>query len=53
MCGIFGIVHKNDNLLGPTLIDAGLRLSYRGYDSVGIATINELGVIDLRKMQEK
>lgn len=49
MCGIFGIVSKHDNLLGPTLIDAGLRLSYRGYDSVGIATINENGKIDLRK----
>ena len=49
MCGIFGIVSKQDKLLGPTLIDAGLRLSYRGYDSVGIATITESGVIDLRK----
>lgn len=49
MCGIFGIVSKRDKLLGPTLIDAGLRLSYRGYDSVGIATINENGIIDLRK----
>ncbi len=49
MCGIFGIVSKQDKLLGPTLIDAGLRLSYRGYDSVGIATINENGKIDLRK----
>lgn len=49
MCGIFGIVSKQDKLLGPTLIDAGLRLSYRGYDSVGIATITENGIIDLRK----
>ncbi|MBW6473150.1 MAG: glutamine--fructose-6-phosphate transaminase (isomerizing) [Anaerolineaceae bacterium] len=49
MCGIFGIVSKQDKLLGPTLIDAGLRLSYRGYDSVGIATITESGIIDLRK----
>ena len=49
MCGIFGIICKNDTLLGPTLIEAGLRLSYRGYDSVGIATINESGAIDLRK----
>jgi len=49
MCGIFGIVSKHDKLLGPTLIDAGLRLSYRGYDSVGIATITENGKIDLRK----
>ena len=49
MCGIFGIVCKQDKLIGPTLIEAGLRLSYRGYDSVGIATIAENGKIDLRK----
>ena len=49
MCGIFGIVCKQDKLIGPTLIEAGLRLSYRGYDSVGIATISENGKIDLRK----
>jgi glucosamine 6-phosphate synthetase-like amidotransferase/phosphosugar isomerase protein len=29
MCGIFGIVCKNNELLGPTMVDAGLRLSYR------------------------
>lgn len=49
MCGIFGIIYQNDRLLGPTMIDAGLRLSYRGYDSVGIAAINASGEIDLRK----
>ena len=49
MCGIFGIVCKQDKLIGPTLIEAGLRLSYRGYDSVGIATISKNGKIDLRK----
>lgn len=49
MCGIFGIVCKQDKLIGPTLIEAGLRLSYRGYDSVGVATIDENGKIDLRK----
>jgi len=49
MCGIFGIIFENDQALGPTMIDAGLRLSYRGYDSVGIATITENGKIDLRK----
>ncbi len=49
MCGIFGIIFEKDQTLGPTMIDAGLRLSYRGYDSVGIATITENGRIDLRK----
>ena len=49
MCGIFGIVTKNEEKLGQLLTDAGHRLSYRGYDSVGIATINQDGTIDLRK----
>lgn len=49
MCGIFGIIVENDQSLGTTMIDAGMRLSYRGYDSVGIATITETGKIDLRK----
>jgi len=49
MCGIFGIVTRNEQALGPLLTDAGRRLSYRGYDSVGCATIHADGVIDLRK----
>jgi len=49
MCGIFGIVTAKNQVLGPTLIDAGRRLSYRGYDSVGCATLNDDGTIDLRK----
>ena len=48
MCGIFGIVTTGDQLLGPTLIEAARRLTYRGYDSVGAATISA-GRIDLRK----
>ena len=49
MCGIFGIVTKQEKILGPTLIDAGHKLSYRGYDTVGAATIPQQGQIDLRK----
>ncbi len=49
MCGIFGIVTKKDQQLGPILIEAGQRLSYRGYDTVGAATIPQQGEIDLRK----
>ncbi|MBN8656204.1 MAG: glutamine--fructose-6-phosphate transaminase (isomerizing) [Anaerolineae bacterium] len=48
MCGIFGYVTKNETELGPILIAAAERLTYRGYDSVGAATINN-GKIDLRK----
>lgn len=49
MCGIFGIVTEKEELLGPILIEAGRRLSYRGYDSVGCATIKPDCSIDLRK----
>ena len=49
MCGIFGIITKHDQALGQILIDAGKRLSYRGYDSVGFATVSSTGVVDLRK----
>ncbi len=49
MCGIFGIITREQRTLGPTLIEAGRMLSYRGYDSVGSATINQQGEVDLRK----
>jgi glutamine---fructose-6-phosphate transaminase (isomerizing) len=49
MCGIFGIITKDEQQLGPILVEAGQRLSYRGYDSVGCATIRDDGTIDLRK----
>jgi glutamine---fructose-6-phosphate transaminase (isomerizing) len=48
MCGIFGYVTNKEEALGPILIEAAERLTYRGYDSVGAATINN-GTIDLRK----
>ena len=48
MCGIFGIVTETEDLLGPILIEAARRLTYRGYDSVGAATISG-AKIDLRK----
>jgi glutamine---fructose-6-phosphate transaminase (isomerizing) len=49
MCGIFGIVTENEQPLGVILTEAGRRLSYRGYDSVGAATIQDDGTVDLRK----
>ncbi|MEO8355301.1 MAG: SIS domain-containing protein, partial [Chloroflexota bacterium] len=48
MCGIFGYVTNKEEALGPILIEAAERLTYRGYDSVGAATLNS-GKIDLRK----
>ncbi|MFA5772201.1 MAG: glutamine--fructose-6-phosphate transaminase (isomerizing) [Thermoplasmata archaeon] len=54
MCGIFGIVFKSQRQdLGRILIDAGKRLTYRGYDSVGCAAVEGVDIeddkIDLRK----
>jgi glucosamine--fructose-6-phosphate aminotransferase (isomerizing) len=48
MCGVFGYVTGRDAALGPILIEAAQRLTYRGYDSVGAATFRD-GTIDLRK----
>jgi len=49
MCGIFGIVCEREQPLGVVLTEAGRRLSYRGYDSVGCATLSDGRAIDLRK----
>ncbi|MGD6851070.1 MAG: glutamine--fructose-6-phosphate transaminase (isomerizing) [Candidatus Bathyarchaeia archaeon] len=51
MCGIFGCVLKEGNA-APLIHSSLKRLEYRGYDSVGIATINE-GKIILKKDQGK
>ena len=39
MCGIFGVIANNDNEKDQ-IFDGLRRLEYRGYDSSGIATIN-------------
>ena len=52
MCGVFGYVTDHDEALGPILVDAARRLTYRGYDSVGAATFRD-GSIDLRKDEGK
>ncbi len=49
MCGIFGIVCASERPLGEILTAAARRLAYRGYDSVGAATVEASGRIDLRK----
>ncbi len=51
MCGIFGCVLKEGNA-APLIHSLLKRLEYRGYDSVGIATINE-GKINIKKDQGK
>ncbi|WP_420858557.1 glutamine--fructose-6-phosphate transaminase (isomerizing) [Marivivens marinus] len=46
MCGIVGVLGTHE--AAPILVEALKRLEYRGYDSAGIATVNE-GVLDRRR----
>ncbi|MFC4625101.1 glutamine--fructose-6-phosphate transaminase (isomerizing) [Daeguia caeni] len=50
MCGIIGII-GNDQV-APRLVDALKRLEYRGYDSAGIATLQD-GKLDRRRAEGK
>jgi len=46
MCGIIGVL--GDHEVAPLLVEALKRLEYRGYDSAGIATIED-GKLDRRR----
>jgi len=46
MCGIVGVL--GDHEVAPILVEALKRLEYRGYDSAGIATVND-GVLERRR----
>ncbi len=46
MCGILGIISKKD-IITP-MIDGLKKLAYRGYDSSGLATINDKTIIKRR-----
>ena len=46
MCGIVGVLGHNE--VAPLLVEALKRLEYRGYDSAGIATVNQ-GRLDRRR----
>jgi glucosamine--fructose-6-phosphate aminotransferase (isomerizing) len=50
MCGIIGILGKEQ--AAPRLLDGLRRLEYRGYDSAGIATLEE-GVLTRRRAEGK
>jgi len=50
MCGIVGIIGKTN--ASPHLIEGLKRLEYRGYDSAGIATLDN-GQIDRRRSEGK
>lgn len=49
MCGIFGCISKEGSV-APTIRAALKRLEYRGYDSVGEATISE-GKLQIKKSE--
>lgn len=47
MCGIVGYLGKQDAY--PVLIKGLKRLEYRGYDSAGVALINDDGALNVYK----
>ncbi len=46
MCGIVGVLGEHE--VAPLLVESLKRLEYRGYDSAGIATVND-GCLDRRR----
>ncbi|PZQ46575.1 MAG: glutamine--fructose-6-phosphate transaminase (isomerizing) [Rhodovulum sulfidophilum] len=51
MCGIVGILGKHQ--VAPLILEALKRLEYRGYDSAGIATLDEEGRLGRRRATGK
>ncbi|MBT4878766.1 MAG: glutamine--fructose-6-phosphate transaminase (isomerizing) [Alphaproteobacteria bacterium] len=51
MCGIFGYI-SNENVVN-NLVDGLTKLEYRGYDSSGVAVINQSKSIKVRKAEGK
>ena len=50
MCGIVGILGSGP--VAPLIVDALKRLEYRGYDSAGVATLED-GLLSRRRAQGK
>ena len=51
MCGIVGYIGKKGTV--PVLLDGLRRLEYRGYDSAGIAVVDSLGQLLIRRASGK
>ena len=51
MCGIVGYIGKKQAF--PILIKGLRRLEYRGYDSAGVALINDSGALNVCKTKGK
>ena len=47
MCGITGYIGCRDAT--PILIEGLLKLEYRGYDSAGLALLDDKGTLDVMK----
>ena len=50
MCGIIGIITTNKRNLIPELVSSLRNLEYRGYDSTGIAIIDEGSIKKIRRV---
>jgi glucosamine--fructose-6-phosphate aminotransferase (isomerizing) len=51
VCGIVGYIGPNQ--VGPVILDGVKRLEHRGYDSAGVAVVNQDGTIEIRRSSGK